>query len=59
MSTTTTADSSSGVATRSAAATAVPPDPPMRIPSRRVTARAVSKASASLTAMTSSTRLGS
>ena len=42
------------LATRIAAATAMPPDPPMRIPSTSETRRAVRKLSSSLIAITSS-----
>ena len=42
-----------------AAATAVPPEPPMSSPSSRVTRRAVAKLTASLMGMTSSTTDGS
>ena len=45
--------------TCSAAATAVPPEPPMSRPSSRVTRRAVAKLTASLIGMTSSTTDGS
>ena len=57
--TTTTASEGSPAATWSAAAIAVPPEPPISRPSSRVTRRAVAKLVASLIAMTSSTTDGS
>ena len=54
LSTTTRPSGPACLATRMAAATAIPPEPPMRMPSVSETRRAVRKLSSSLMAMTSS-----
>ena len=54
-----TASSGRSFAARSAATTAMPQEPPTSRPSSRARRRVISKESASLTAMTSSTTDGS